>query len=57
MKRKALLERMGMRLPLHKQIRVIISSDVANEADDQYAIVHQLLTPMFDVRGIIAAHF
>ena len=57
MKRKALLERMGMRLPLHKQIRVIISSDVVNEADDQYAIVHQLLTPMFDVRGIIAAHF
>ena len=57
MKRKALLERMGMRLPLHKQIRVIISSDVANEADDQYAIIHQLLTPMFDVRGIIAAHF
>ena len=57
MKRKALLERMGMCLPLHKQIRVIISSDVANEADDQYAIVHQLLTPMFNVRGIIAAHF
>lgn len=48
---------MGMRLPLGKQLRVIISSDVKNEADDQYAVVHQLLTPMFDVRGIIAAHF
>ncbi len=57
MKREALLSRMGMRLPMHKQIRVIISSDVANEADDPYAIVHQLLTPLFDVRGIIAAHF
>ena len=57
MKRNELLARMGMRLPLDKQIRVIISSDVKNEADDQYAIVHQLLTPMFDVRGIIAAHF
>ena len=36
---------------------MIVSSDVKNEADDQYAIVHQLLTPMFDVRGVIAAHF
>ena len=57
MKREEKLARMGLRLPMHKQIRVIISSDVANEADDQYAIVHQLLTPMFDVRGIVAAHF
>lgn len=57
MKREEVLARMGMRLPLHKQMRVIISSDVANEADDQFAIVHQLLTPMFDVRGVIAAHF
>ncbi len=57
MKRNDILARMGLRLPLHKQIRVIISSDVKNEADDQYAIVHQLLTPMFDVRGVIAAHF
>lgn len=57
MRREELLSRMGMRLPMQKQVRVIISSDVANEADDQYAIVHQLLTPMFDVRGIIAAHF
>ena len=46
-----------MRLPMQKQIRVIISSDVANEADDQFAVVHQLLTPMFDVRGVVAAHF
>ena len=57
MKREEVLARMDMHLPVHKQIRVIISSDVANEADDQFAIVHQLLTPMFDVRGIIAAHF
>lgn len=57
MKREDLLARMGIRLPMDKQIRVIISSDVKNEADDQFAIVHQLLTPMFDVRGIIAAHF
>ena len=57
MKRNELLDRMGMRLPLHKQVRVIISSDVKNEADDPFAIVHQLLTPLFDVRAVIAAHF
>ena len=57
MKREQLLSRMGMKLPLEKQIRVIISSDVKNEADDPFAIVHQLLTPLFDVRGIIATHF
>ena len=57
MRREELLSHMGMRLPMRKQVRVIISSDAANEADDQYAIVHQLLTPLFDVRGVIAAHF
>ena len=57
MKRSELLSRMGLRLPMDKQVRVIVSSDVKNEADDQFAIVHQLLTPMFDVRGVIAAHF
>jgi len=37
--------------------RVIVNTDAKNEADDQYAIVHALLTPMFDMRGLIAAHF
>ncbi len=57
MNRNEILARMRMRLPLEKQIRVIISSDVKNEADDPFAIVHQLLTPIFDVRGVIAAHY
>ena len=57
MKREEILARTGMRLPLQKRMRLVISSDVANEADDQYAIVHQLLTPLFEVRGVIAAHF
>lgn len=57
MKRTDILKRMQIKLPLKKQIRVIISSDVKNEADDQFAVIHQLLTPIFDVRGIIAAHF
>lgn len=57
MKRNELLSRMGMKLPMEKQVRVIVSSDVCNEADDQFAVVHHLLTPMFDVRAIIAAHY
>ena len=37
--------------------RLIISTDAKNEADDQYAIVHALLSPILDVRGIVPAHF
>ena len=37
--------------------RAIINTDAKNEADDQYAIVHALLSPTIDVRGLIAAHF
>lgn len=44
-------------IPEAKKIRVIINTDAKNEVDDQYAIVHGLLTESFDLRGIIAAHF
>ncbi|HEX5859927.1 MAG TPA: nucleoside hydrolase [Microbacterium sp.] len=37
--------------------RVLINSDVKNEADDQFAVVHALLSPTLDIRGIIPAHF
>jgi hypothetical protein len=37
--------------------RVILDTDAKNEADDQFAIVHALLSPSLDVRGLIAAHF
>lgn len=37
--------------------RLIINSDAKNEADDQFAIVHGLLSPTLDIRGIIPAHF
>jgi len=40
-----------------RRLRVLINTDAANEADDQFAIVHALLTPTFDLRGIIPAHF
>ncbi|MEV7627865.1 nucleoside hydrolase [Actinoplanes sp. NPDC089786] len=37
--------------------RVILDTDAKNEADDQFAIVHALMSPTLDVRGLIAAHF
>ncbi len=35
---------------------VILSTDVGNEIDDQWAIVWLLTDPAFDVRGILSAH-
>ncbi len=45
------------KVPKEKQIRLLVYTDCANEADDQYALAHALMTQKFDVVGIIAAHF
>ncbi len=45
------------RIPKGKRVRLILNTDAKNEADDQYCIVHALLSPRFDNRGLIAAHF
>jgi inosine-uridine nucleoside N-ribohydrolase len=42
--------------PVARQ-RVIVNTDAKNEADDQYAIVQAVLTPSFELHGIIPAHF
>ena len=44
-------------IPKEKQIRVILNTDVKNEVDDQFAIVHAILSQSFNLRGIIPAHF
>lgn len=44
-------------VPEEKRVRVIVHTDCKNEADDQYALAHHLMTPKFIVRGIIAGHF
>jgi purine nucleosidase len=44
-------------MPPTRRRRVIIDTDAKNEADDQFAIVHALLSPTLDVRGLIPAHF
>lgn len=45
------------KVPEEKMVRVITNSDVKNEADDPFAVVHALLSPKFDNVGMIAAHF
>ena len=57
MKRSEILSRIGITPPAASRLRVIVDTDAKNEADDQYAIMHHLLSPMLDVRGIVATHF
>jgi inosine-uridine nucleoside N-ribohydrolase len=57
MKRQEILRRLQMETPAAAQKRVVVVSDVKNEADDAFAVAHHLLTPSLDVRGIVAAHF
>lgn len=42
---------------LTNKIRIIICSDAKNEADDQYALVHAMLTEKFIIKGLVAGHF
>ena len=57
MKRNDILDKLGYCVPERRKKRVIILSDLKNEADDQFAVMHHLLTPGSDVRGIVACHF
>lgn len=57
MKREEVLQKLGFTIPREKRIRVIVHSDLKNEADDQYAVMHHLLSPNEEVLGIIAGHF
>lgn len=44
-------------VPDKKRVRMIVHTDCKNEADDQFAVAHHLMTPKFIVKGIVAAHF
>lgn len=57
MKRSEILARIGLDIPPASRVRMIVDTDAKNEADDQYAIMHHLLTPMFEICGIVATHF
>ena len=38
------------------RIPVILSTDVGNEIDDQWAVTYLLLQPRFKVLGVMSAH-
>lgn len=44
-------------VPSKKQVRILISADAKNEADDDFAIVHALLTPSFEVKALIGSQY
>lgn len=44
-------------VPKAKHLRVIVDTDCKNEADDQFALTHHLMTPRFDIQAINATHF
>lgn len=48
---------MDFEFPPERRRRVIVNTDAKNEADDQFAIVHALLSPSLDIRGLIPAHY
>lgn len=56
MKRVQLLEKLHMNVPESATISLIIDTDAKNDTDDQYAIIHHLLSPIIDVKGIVAEH-
>lgn len=57
MKRADILHRLGYRFPEQYAKRVVVCTDAHNEADDQFAIVHHLLTPCEKVLGVVACHY
>jgi len=52
----ALLLGMSILVAGQARIPVVLSTDVGNEVDDQWAIVYLLLQPKFEVKGILSAH-
>lgn len=44
-------------VPNQKKVRMLVYTDCKNEADDQFALAHHLMTPKFIVKGIIGGHF
>ncbi len=48
---------LSFNIPREKKVRVILSIDLKNEVDDQFAMVQAILTESFDLRAVIPSHF
>lgn len=46
----------ALSLAARERIPVVLSTDVGNEIDDQWALVYLLTQPRFDVKGLLSAH-
>lgn len=44
-------------MPAQKRIRMIVHTDCKNEVNDQFMLAHHVMTPRFDVKGVVAGHF
>lgn len=53
----SLANTIDFKVPEKKQARILISADAKNEADDDFAITHALLTPSFQVKGLLGSQF
>ena len=52
-----MLRKRPLTFPTDISIRVIADTDCSCECDDQFCIAHMLMTPRFDMCGIIAEHY
>lgn len=51
------MRKLPISFPNEKTIRVITDTDTNNECDDQYCVAHLWMTPKFDNRAMISAHY
>ncbi len=51
-----LLTSLPLAVRAQAKVPVVLSTDIGNEIDDQWAVAYLLTQPAFDVRGILSAH-
>ena len=51
-----MLKQKPYQFPFENALRVIIDTDCGAECDDQYAVAHALMTPKFEIKGVISVH-
>lgn len=52
-----MLKKRPFEFPTDRSIRVITDTDCYCECDDQYCVTHMLMTPRFDMKGVIAEQY
>lgn len=51
------MKKIPYEVPESRKVRVLIDTDCHCEADDQFAVAHQLMTPKLEIVGITATHY